>query len=144
MSTTKEAAALAALLMSEQAARMFDPTLRDGAALAGAMMSPVAVADDALTLIRIGKSVSRWAVRACNGEGSSWVSYPNGGGRFAWTEADDAKRARADARALAKAQGIADQYGATVQIGGDPRGYVFRLMLASGRKNGWGDGWGVA
>lgn len=89
-----------------------------------------------LDLIRIGKRVATRAVRACNGEG--WEKYGH------WTEKDKARRERADAKAQAKAQSIADEYGARVELGGDPRGYVMRLHMRSGRKNGWGDGWGVA
>lgn len=102
------------------------------------------IATDALALLRIGASVSHWAMRYCNGQGSEWRAYPNGTGAYVWTDMDDAAKEKADARALAKASEIAARYSATVEIGGDPRGYVLRLHLASGRKNGWGDGWGVA
>lgn len=135
-SRAQQAAELAAVLMSESyecdgKCEMQNPR-------------PEKVAADALALLRIGASVSNWAVRYCNGQGSEWRAYPNGGGAYVWTEKDDAAKGKADARALAKASDIAARYGATVEIGGDPRGYVLRLHLASGLKNGWGEGWGVA
>lgn len=106
--------------------------------------SPRIVAADVVALLRIGASVARWAVRYCNGEGREWRQWPNGGGSYVWGDADDAAKEKADASALKRASEIAARYGATVEIGGDPRGYVLRLHLASGRNNGWGEGWGVA
>jgi hypothetical protein len=106
-----------------------------------AVPRPHIIGQDALALMRIGASVERWAVKACNGverwEGGRWVG--------SWTEADEKAKERADARALAKAQVIGDRYGATVKIGGDPRGYTLRLMMKSNATNSSaGDGWGVA
>lgn len=140
---TKHAATLAAVLMGEA---------RDGhhlnpAAPKQMVPHPETVAADALALIRIGKGVARWAVRACNGEGT-WKPYASGGGSgWHWGDDDDAAKDKADERARAKLQAIADRYGATVKLGGDPRGYVVKLILASGRHNTMGgapDGWGVA
>ncbi|MFC5392647.1 hypothetical protein [Bosea vestrisii] len=162
-SKTKHAATLAALLMSESAdvavtkAALIKRT-GDGydgkdteAAIAAALkaqtLHPEVAAADALALIRIGAGVARWAVRACNGEGRERVHYGNGQWGNKWDDADTAAHDKADERALAKLQAIADRYGATVKIGGDPRGYVVKLILASGRHNTWGgasDGWGVA
>lgn len=141
MSKAKQAAELAAVLSTE----MHEGHSATIKARVGAQLHPPhVVAADALALLRIGASVARWAVRACNGEGREWHQWPNGGGSYVWGNADDAAKEKADARALAKASEIAARYGATVEIGGDPRGYVLRLHLASGRKNGWGEGWGVA
>lgn len=132
MSRTHDAATLAALLSAEA-----HDTNADREAPA-----PHIVAEDALALMRIGATVKRWAVRACNGEGRY---LPNATGRFGWVwdETDNAAKDKADARNLKKATEIAARYGATVEIGGDPRGYTLRLHLASGRKNSWGEGWGV-
>lgn len=105
------------------------------------------VAADALALIRVGRGVARWAVRACNGEGHWHYDEPTRRGGWRWDETDDKAKDKADDRARAKLQAIADRYGATVKLGGDPRGYVVKLILASGRHNTWGgaaDGWGVA
>lgn len=155
-SKTKHVATLAAVLMGESAIRMHDPEIRDGAALLGAMAAATTVAADALALLRIGAGVARWAVRACNGEGHQIMvasvpresgGYSPGRWEWRWTDKDDAAKEKADASALAKLQAIADRYGATVKLGGDPRGYVVKLILASGRHNTWGgasDGWGVA
>lgn len=142
---TKHAATLAAVLMAEawgghcpayQGTDKFAPRPR-----------PETVAADALALIKIGAGVARWAVKACNGEGT-WKPYASGGGSgWHWGDENDAAKEKADARALAKLQAIADRYGAKVKLGGDPRGYVVKLILASGRHNTWGgaaDGWGVA
>lgn len=95
-------------------------------------------AADAAELARIAAGAKRRSERACNGnghyDGRSWV----------WDETDDAKRERSDARATARANEILAPYGATVlEIGGDPRGPGMRVSLASGARNGWGDGWAV-
>lgn len=141
----KHLATLAAVLMAE--AFREHVSIRDRA-----LRHPETVAADALALIRIGRGVARWAVRACNGEGHRVWGFRHGESTrsapgWAWDESDDAAKDKADARALAKLQAIADRYGATVKLGGDPRGYVVKLILASGRHNTWGgasDGWGVA
>lgn len=161
---TQHAATLAAVLMSELSAPAvaaalkiralpqgagyvgIDVTDAKNAAASAKLSHPETVAADALALIRIGKGVARWAVRACNGEGER---YWQDGKRLAWRWDDthDAAHAKADAKALAKLQAIADRYGATVKLGGDPRGYVVKLHLANGRHNTWGgaeSGWGVA
>lgn len=143
-STTKHAATLAALLMIESGSAKAKRHARDRGRTTPP--HPEVVAADALALLRIGKGVARWAVRACNGEGER---YWQDGKRWAWRWDDthDAAHAKADAKALAKLHAIADHYGATVKLGGDPRGYVVKLILASGRHNTWGgaeSGWGVA
>jgi hypothetical protein len=146
MSKVKQAAELAAVLSTE----MHEGHGATTKARVGAQLHPPhVVAADALALLRIGASVARWAVRACNGEGHH-TFMPAGPYNqtartvWAWDAEDDAAKDRADARALKRASDIAARYGATVEIGGDPRGYVLRLHLASGRKNCWGEGWGVA
>ena len=112
--------------------------------------APYMVARDALALLRIGAGVARRAVAYCNGEGHRVWGFRHGEGGYsppgwAWDENDDARKERADEKALAKATEIAARYGATVKIGGDPRGFTMRLFLASGRSNGFtGDGWGIA
>ncbi len=131
-SKIEHAATLAAILMEETWAWVKAPP-----------PPPHVAARDALALIKIGNSVAGRALRYCNGEGEQ---YWQDGLRWAWrwTEAHDALKEKADARDHAKATEIAKRYGATVTIGGDPRGFTMRLMLASGRKNGMGDGWGIA
>ncbi|MCZ8104006.1 MAG: hypothetical protein O9972_39695 [Burkholderiales bacterium] len=135
---TQHAATLAAVLMAEEFRQHV--SIREHS-----LRHPEIVARDALALIRISKGVSRWAVLHCNGR-ERWDAALRR--RVAsWTEADDAAKEKADARALTKLQEIASRYGATVTISGDPRGYVVKLKLASGRHNTWGgaaDGWGVA
>lgn len=139
-SKTQIAAELAACLMLEASRRLDPPDYVDP--------SPAAVAANAMALLRIGAGVKRWAERACNGEGhQEWrkgLSAHGGRWEWAWNDSDTAAHEKADKRAHAKASEIAARYGATVEIGGDPRGFVLRLHLASGRKNGMGDGWGVA
>jgi hypothetical protein len=87
--------------------------------------SPIAVARDALALIRIGRQAATLSVRQCNGEGH-WE-----GGRWHWDDADEARAEKRRATMRKNAQKIADDYGATIELGGDPRGYVLRLHLAS-------------
>lgn len=139
MSRAKDAAELAVILSAERITYALPPrACRE--AVRG--LAPHQIAADALALLRIGASVKRWAERACNGI----ERYQRHGILCnTWTDEDDAAKDRADARALAKATEIAARYGASVAIGGDPRGYVLRLVLASGRTNTMGnDGWGVA
>jgi|SRR4051812_21773207 hypothetical protein len=100
--------------------------------------SPIAVARDAIALIRIGKQANTLATRQCNGEGH-WEN-----GRWNWDDSDEARAEKRRATMRKNAQKIADDYGATVELGGDPRGYVLRLHLPSHVRNGFGDGWGVA
>lgn len=95
-------------------------------------------AADATELVRIAAAARRRSERACNGEGH----YSERG--WAWDENDDARRERADARATDRANKILEPYGAKVQeLGGDPRGPGMRIALASGARNGWGDGWAI-
>jgi len=146
MSKVQIAAEIAALLMDESHYCQSDAAFREtywqrtGERYASA--APHIAARDALALLRIGAAVSRWAVKACNG-----IERYQGNGIWCgtWTEADEAAKERADAKALAKSQEIADRYGATVKLGGDPRGCVTRLHLASKRTNSFAaDGWAVA
>ncbi|MFG1205588.1 hypothetical protein [Xanthobacter flavus] len=105
--------------------------------------APHLIAADAVTLLQIGARVKRWAERACNGI----ERYDAKARRVlaSWTEADEAAKDKADARHRTQANLIAARYGATATIGGDPRGFVLRLVLASGRTNTTDhDGWGVA
>jgi len=129
----KSAAVLAAVLMDESHEHSGKCEIQNP--------SPEMIAVDAIALLRIGAGLKRWAERACNG-----IERYQGNGIWCgmWTERDEAAKDRADARYAAKATEIAARYGATVQIDGDPRGYVLRLILASGRTNGFGAGWGIA
>ncbi|MCL8382074.1 hypothetical protein [Xanthobacter aminoxidans] len=151
MSKMHPAIELAAVLSREaaQVAALRHPSdLRD-------MPEPHQIAADAAALLHVGARVKRWAERACNGEGhmvpdrqfplGSSGKAPYGRMTWTWDETDDAAKDKADARHLKQATEIAARYGASVTIGGDPRGYVLRLVLASGRTNTLGnDGWGVA
>lgn len=39
---------------------------------------------------------------------------------------------------------LSDWYGDALKVGGDPRGYVVKIKLPSGRSNNWGgEAWGV-
>lgn len=96
--------------------------------------SPVKTARDALALVRIGRSAATLATRYCNGEGH-WE-----GGRWVWTEEDDKRCDRRRDAMHKKAQAIADDYGARVELGGDPRGYVLKLHFGDAK----GEGFGVA
>ena len=130
MATAKDVATLAAQLMAEVAKG-------DGRA-----PSAETIAADAVRLHRIAGRILRWRLAACNGI----ERYdPQIGRRCAsWTEADEAAKDRAIAKAMAEAGEIAARYGATVTTQGDPRGTVLFLRLASGRANGWTDGaWGI-
>jgi hypothetical protein len=132
MSKIEHAATLAARLSYEAATHA-----------AQGMVPPHVAARDALAMIRIGQGAARRAVQLCNG----FPRYDAKARQMlnTWTEADDARREKADAKALERASTIAERYGATVKLGGDPRGYVMRLYLASGASNTFGDdGWGVA
>lgn len=145
MSKVQHVAELAALLLDETHYCQSDAAFREAyfrrTGERYATVAPHVAAREALALIRIGAGVSRWAVKACNGI----VRYHgNGISSGTWYESDEAAKDKADARALAKAQAIADRYGATVAIGGDPRGYVLRLRLASRARLSGDDGWGVA
>ena len=100
------------------------------------------IASDVSALHRIAAAAKRRAEQACNGI----ERYNAKLGRYMaeWTDADEAAKERADTKALRAAQEIADRYGAKVKLGGDPRGFVLRLELSSGRRNSIGDGWGIA
>ena len=81
------------------------------------------IADDALTLIRYGRTLHGLAERACNG----------------YHDDDEANRDDAKARRLEEKAGkIAAEYGGTVETQGDPRGACLRLHLPTGVYNTWG------
>ena len=88
--------------------------------------TPYRAAMDALRLIRIGKSAARRAVQACNG-----IERRGADGRWAaqWTENDEARKERADAKALRQANEILRRYHAEARLQGDPRGYVMRIRF---------------
>jgi hypothetical protein len=69
------------------------------------------------------------ALRQCNGP---------------WGDKDDERAERARAKALQQIKDIGAHYAIRgAHVCGDPRGFVVRIDLHSGRKNGWGDGWGI-
>jgi hypothetical protein len=87
------------------------------------------VARHVVEIMRIALRMENLALRQCNGP---------------WNDGDDERAERARAKALARLKAIGADYGIkSAHVYGDPRGFVVRLDLASGRKNGWGDGWGV-
>ena len=122
--SAKDIAELAAVLASE-----------------GRKVPPHIVAADTLALRRIAAGFHRRAVMACNGV-RRWHSRD--GWIQDWSEADELAKEHADDRARAKAAEIAKRYRAKVTTHGDPRGCVLRLHFRSGRRNGMGDGWGIA
>jgi hypothetical protein len=147
--TTKHACELAALLMNASHWLQSNPDMRaaylERTGEPHGTVSPYRAASDALALIRIGKGVSRRAVALCNGI-PRWNAKA-GMVLNEWTEADDARREKADGKALKAAQAIADRYALRVKLGGDPRGFVLKLLSPDDRYNtlgGSGDGWGVA
>ena len=92
-------------------------------------------ASDALRLIALGRRASNLAVRLCNGEGRQ---------RGRWDDVDEARYEKAKERIRRDASSIAAHYNATVDVGGDPRGYVLKLHLQSKRSNSFADNtWGV-
>lgn len=96
-------------------------------ALKGPEANPAATANLALAFRRLARTLTRYAVKDCN---------------IGLTEADKVRQRRAE-RAAA---GLATAAGLTAKVGGDPRGYCFRLVLPTGRYNTWGgaeEGWGV-
>lgn len=148
-SKTEHAATIAALLLDESHFCQSDPLFRDRyyerTGERYATVPPHVAARDALALIKIGAGVARWAVRECNGHGRQVWHQPSGRWLWTWGEDDALKHRLADQRAEKKANEIAARYGATVKIGGDPRGYTLRLILITGRTNTMGnDGWGIA
>ena len=130
VSAIEHAATLAARLVKwsefcqqtpEFRAAYFDRTGKPHSAV-----SPYHAAMDALRLIRIGKSAARRAVQACNG-----IERRGADGRWAaqWTENDEARKERADAKALRQANEILRRYHAEARLQGDPRGYVMRIRF---------------
>jgi hypothetical protein len=134
---TRATAELAALLAREIALGHGVPDRTNPA--------PFMIADDAITLRRLGLRASRLAVQRCNGVERYDATR---GGRFPdWTDEDEARAEQAEKRIKAAADLIAAQYSATASVGGDPRGYVLHLHLKSGTSNSMGgreSGWGVA
>ena len=150
MTTAMEhAASLAARLMAEshfnQSDSVFRAEYRERTGEFHASVAAHVAARDALALIRLGKGVARRAVQVCNG-----ILRYDANTRAVlntWTEADEASRERADERAKAKAEAILARYGATVKLGGDPRGCVMRVNFRSDNLPGRvspHDGWCVA
>lgn len=127
----KPATILAAVLCAENG----------GPDLGGA--HPYLAAVDAEKLVRLGKRAARIALQRCNGV----ERYDAKAGRVlaSWTEADETRADKAEARILKEAQSILQFYGATdIQANGDPRGYCLKWRFASGRSNSFGGGiWGV-
>ena len=101
--------------------------------------SPHLIADDADDLIEIAQRVKGRAVRRCNGK-------PGPGPNMTWDEWGQ-RLDRADYKDEEAGNRIMTRYcnhGAHVILGGDPRGYTLKLVLASGRTNEMGgEGWGV-
>lgn len=86
-------------------------------------------ARDAIALIKIARAMDNLAVRQCNEP---------------WGDKEYERAERRRAKALERIKEIGKPYGFKgASVHGDPRGFVVRIDLASGRKNGWGDGWGV-
>lgn len=148
-SAIEHAARLAARLMTESHWNQSDTAFREAyfqrTKEYHAIVAPHIVARDALALIRIGKGVARRAVQLCNGiprydvKSRSMLNT--------WTEADDARRERLDGAAKQKAENILLRYGASVKLGGDPRGYVMKIRFRSENLPSRavpGDDWGVA
>lgn len=106
--------------------------------------SPHMIASDAAALVKIARGVNRRACQRCNGNPSV-----RGDAEVHWNATLD----RADARDETRALGIMCRYPVMgrrtspvvgVILGGDPRGYTLKLVLASGRTNDMGrEGWGV-
>jgi hypothetical protein len=150
MSKTEHAATLAARLMEESHWNQSDAAFREAyfqrTGDRYATVPAHVAARDALALIRIGKGVARRAFDECNGV-LRYDEKSRSMQRF-WTEADGERRERLDGKAKQKAETILARYGATVKLGGDPRGYVMRLHFRSdnlpGRDVIRDDGWGVA
>jgi len=97
---------------------------------------------DALALLDVATCVNAWEVRAVNGEGHK-VPDPDRGYRWAWDASDENRFAAARAAAAVHVGPIAARYGAVALLGGDPRGFTMWLILASGRSNSHGIGWGL-
>lgn len=108
-----------------------------------ASVSPYRPAIHAESLIRLGKRAARIAVQQCNGI----ERFDAKAGRVlaSWTEADQGRADKAKADIEQKANAILAAYGGgNASAGGDPRGYVLKFRLASGRSNGMDSGaWGV-
>lgn len=63
------------------------------------------------------------------------------------SERETARLERREANAEERVHRLAATFGARADFNGDPRGYVVRLILPSGKYNTWGgaeSGWGVA
>lgn len=105
--------------------------------------SPYRAASNAEKLVALGKRAARIAIQRCNGI----ERYDATARRVlaSWTEADDERAEKAEARILSEATAILQPYGVTiVKVGGDPRGFCLTFQLLSGRSNSFGgDMWGV-
>lgn len=91
-------------------------------------------------LLRAATAAQRAAIDECNGPPSHLRDEH---GARAWIDALAKRSARA-ARSVELA--VKGQPHECVEIHGDPRGYVVKLKLASGRYNTWGGpdcGWGI-
>ena len=87
-------------------------------------------ARDALTLMAISRRMENLSIRQCN---------------YGFDDADAARAERARDKAAKQIADIGKPYGFKgCSVCGDPRGFVVRVELASGHKNGWGDGYGIA
>lgn len=105
--------------------------------------TPYQAARDAESLVRLGKRAARIAEQRCNG-----IERYDAKARqrlATWTEDDEARADKATARIEAQATEILAKYGAVdIKAHGDPRGYVLKFRLASGRGNSMETGfWGV-
>jgi len=97
---------------------------------------------DAESLVRLGKRAAKIAEQRCNG-----IPRYDAAARqvlATWTEADEERADKAAARIANGAAAILAPYGAgSVTVDGDPRGYVLKFRLASGRSNSFGgEVWG--
>ena len=100
------------------------------------------IAADAEELVRLAKRARRYAGIQCNGIARRVPG--TGVYHMTWNEADDAWLERARGRIEKRATALLTPYGAKLlTVSGDPRGYVMRFELASGARNGIGEGWGL-
>lgn len=108
--------------LAELTALLFETQLRRHAEIV-----PLAVARDATLLQRLGRSLQSLAIAHCN-------------------HGLTARQERRQKSLCEHASAVASRYDATVDCGGDPRGYVLKIILPTGRYNTWGgkeSGWGI-
>lgn len=100
---------------------------------------------DAMRLQQLAKAANKWAIMQCNG--IERKDAKTGRTVASWTDADDARKERAQHAIATEAKAIAARYNIEkVSVGGDPRGFVLHLYLKSERYNSWGgkeSGWGI-